>query len=228
MRYRLSEYNRMDYRMMCRSYTGTALLVLLLSHLGTSCFRNAPQASVYVCPGEGPRYGDYKCNHDQTHRVCARLVDNPTSCTALSWNADGRSFWQITGQQGWNWKDSVCGGPNPGDSWCICMWATANLIREVGCDNVHINCAATDVLWVMRSYSDGGWDLREAKACLQRKCNWLSGPICNYSARANKSCKCTIRVKLFDTSSQHMQAMLMLCNHTGCPRIIYPLFRQTI
>ena len=26
---------------------------------------------VAVCPGEGPRYGDFKCNHDGTHRVSA-------------------------------------------------------------------------------------------------------------------------------------------------------------
>ena len=41
---------------------------------------------------------------------------------------------------------------------------------KVGCDNVHINCAATDVNYVMGSYNDGGWNLREAKECLQRKC----------------------------------------------------------
>ena len=79
----------------------------------------------------GPRYGDFKCDHDGTHRVCAKLVDNSTSCTELSWNDDGKSFWDITGQQRWNWKESICSEPNPGDSWCICMWATANLIKEV-------------------------------------------------------------------------------------------------
>ena len=50
----------------------------------------------------------------------------------MSWNANGASFWDITGQQRWNWKDKICSAPNPGDSWCICMWATANLIKEVG------------------------------------------------------------------------------------------------
>ena len=80
----------------------------------------------------GPRYGDFKCIHDGTHRVCAKLVDNPTSCDELSWNGNGASFWDITGQQRWNWKDKICSAPNPGDSWCICMWATANLIKEVG------------------------------------------------------------------------------------------------
>jgi len=84
---------------------------------------------VSVCPGEGPRYGDYKCIHDRTHRVCAKLVDNSNGrCDALSWNSNGQSFWQITGQERWNWKDRICNAPNPGDSWCICLWATPNLI----------------------------------------------------------------------------------------------------
>ena len=39
---------------------------------------NVPQ-EIAVCPGEGPRYGDFKCNHDRTHRVCAQLLDSTTS-----------------------------------------------------------------------------------------------------------------------------------------------------
>ena len=79
----------------------------------------------------GPRYGDFKCTHDKTHRVCAKLVDNLTSCQELSWNENGGSFWEITNQQKWNWKNKICNEPNPGDSWCICMWATADLIKKV-------------------------------------------------------------------------------------------------
>jgi len=143
------------------------LTFISLAVLCAESFQNSPIAP---CPGEGPRYGDFKCSHDRTHRVCAKLVDNSTSCKELSWNQEGSSFWDITGQQGWNWKDNVCGEPNPGDSWCICMWATASLIKAVGCENVHINCAATDVNFVMNSYQDGGWNLQEAKECLLRKC----------------------------------------------------------
>merc|ERR1712122_401836 len=108
---------------------------------------------ISVCPGEGPRYGDFKCIHDRTHRVCAKLISDVETC-----------------QQRWNWKRSVCGGPNPGDSWCICMWATANIVAEVGCDNVQINCSATDVDYVLRSRYDGGWNLGNFKTCLRRKC----------------------------------------------------------
>ena len=48
------------------------ILVAVISMLASSV-----QAlnDVEVCPGEGPRYGDFKCNHDGTHRVCAQLVD---------------------------------------------------------------------------------------------------------------------------------------------------------
>merc|ERR1712012_517238 len=97
-------------------------IIFSLAVINAECSWNS---LILPCPGEG----DFKCNHDRTHRVCAKLVDNETSCKELSWNQDGNSFWDITGQQTWNWKDKVCGAPNPGDSWCICMWATANLIK---------------------------------------------------------------------------------------------------
>jgi len=133
------------------------------------------ESSVSKCPGEGSRYGDFKCDHDGTHRVCAKLVDNSTSCTELSWNDDGKSFWDITGQQRWNWKEKICSEPNTGDSWCICMWATASLIKEVGCGNVHIHCESTDVAYVMSKYTDGGVDLKPAKDCLESKCKLVDG-----------------------------------------------------
>merc|ERR1711871_312734 len=50
------------------------------------------------------------------------------------------------------------------------MWATASLIKSVGCDNVHLTCASTDVSYVMQSYTDGGVDLRPAKECIKKKC----------------------------------------------------------
>ena len=32
--------------------------------------------NISVCPGEGPRYGNFTCNNDSTHRVCAKLLDS--------------------------------------------------------------------------------------------------------------------------------------------------------
>eukprot|EP00928_Gymnodinium_smaydae_P037816 TRINITY_DN26204_c0_g1_i1.p1 TRINITY_DN26204_c0_g1~~TRINITY_DN26204_c0_g1_i1.p1 ORF type:complete len:231 (-),score=36.78 TRINITY_DN26204_c0_g1_i1:229-846(-) len=120
--------------------------------------------SIEVCPGEGARYGDHKCNHDPTHRVCARLLDNYGQ--PLSWGQG--NFWQITGQEAFQWDDQI--RANHGDSWCICMWATATLIDRVGCDNVHLSCDASDIAYVEQQYTDGGVDLQPAKECLQKKC----------------------------------------------------------
>merc|ERR1719384_2643383 len=126
---------------------------------------------VGTCPGEGSRYGDFKCIHDRTHRVCAKLVDNTHTCSEVRWGLGRRlSFWDITGQQRWNWKERICSAPNPGDSWCICMWASANIVAEVGCHNFQINCSATDVNYVLNSRYDGGWNLQNFKSCLREKC----------------------------------------------------------
>lgn len=124
-----------------------------------------------VCKGEGPRYGDFKCNHDRTHRVCATLKD--ANGRKISWNNDNKNFWQLTNQP--DWSRYVGADPrNPGGGWCICMWATASLIKSVGCDNVHLTCSSTDVKYVMQSYTDGGVDLAPAKACLKKKCGSVS------------------------------------------------------
>merc|ERR1719487_121558 len=116
-----------------------------------------------ACPGEGDRYGDHKCSHDVTHRVCAKLLNETGQ--PLDWGK-GQDFWEIT-KQG-KWDDEI--RRNKGDSWCICMWATADLIKTAGCENVHIRCKATDLLFVMQSYMDRGVELSEAKACLWQKC----------------------------------------------------------
>ena len=131
----------------------------------------------------GPRYGDHKCIHDRTHRVCAKLVEDSQSCEEVRWA--GRSFWDITGQTSWSWAERVCRAPNPGDSWCICMWAAANLVAEVrrdendwcvmchsqvGCQAMELDCAATDVDYVLGSRYDWRWNLSNFKSCLRQKC----------------------------------------------------------
>ena len=57
------------------------------------------------------------------------------------------------------------------------QWATAELIKKVGCDNVKIDCGATDVSYVLSKYTDGGTDLAPAKQCLQTKCGGGSSAI---------------------------------------------------
>ncbi len=128
-------------------------------------YAEASSSSIAACPGESARYGDHKCNHDATHRVCARLLDSDGS--ALSWGPKG-DFWEITGQEAFKWDDQI--RENGGDSWCICMWATARLVAEAGCENVHLSCGATDVSYVLSKYHDGGVDLEPARQCLEAKC----------------------------------------------------------
>jgi len=120
-----------------------------------------------VCKGEGGRYGDFKCNHDPTHRVCATLLDK--SGQLEKWGPKG-DFWTITGQKAFQWDTQIRGAPNPGRNWCICMWATARLINSVGCDNVHLACNATDVKYIMQKYEDAGTNLKPAHDCLKKKC----------------------------------------------------------
>ena len=98
---------------------------MLRAVIALQLLATALSGAVDVCPGEGPRYGDYKCNHDGTHRVCAQLVDE-SSGAPLSWG-EGGDFWAIAGQQTWQWDDAIVSEPNPGDSWCICMWAFARV-----------------------------------------------------------------------------------------------------
>lgn len=125
------------------------------------------EEEVEVCPGD--TRGDFKCNHDETHRVCAKLVDTSGgTCTPQLWG--DKDFWELTNQTSVEWKDDVCNEPNPGEYWCICMWATAKLINQVGCDNITIKCDATSIKHIMQSTSDGNDNLDEEHACLRQKC----------------------------------------------------------
>ena len=57
----------------------SAIDVPSLMQTGVSFLAQTEEADssddIAVCPGEGLRYGDRKCNHDPTHRVCAQLLD---------------------------------------------------------------------------------------------------------------------------------------------------------
>merc|ERR1719230_1334407 len=129
-------------------------------------------AGIEVCPGEGARYGDFKCNHDGTHRVCAQLLEDGGG-SPLKWGAS--DFWEITGQKAFQWDRQIRSAPNEGDSWCICMWAFARMIDRVGCENVHLHCDSTDVAFVLDRYHDGGHNLEKAHECLKKTCPKQSG-----------------------------------------------------
>ena len=79
------------------------------------------------CPGD--TRGDKRCNHDSTHRVCAKI------------GVEGTSFWEFTGQRSWCGTIGNYGGPYGSlprcppeePTWCICKWATARWIAGEGC-----------------------------------------------------------------------------------------------
>merc|ERR1712023_588649 len=83
-------------------------------------------SAIEPCPGD--TRGDGRCNHDITHRVCAKIGEPDTS------------FWRFTGQHSWcgtwynygNGYKERCPADKP--TWCICKWATASWIKGQGCD----------------------------------------------------------------------------------------------
>jgi hypothetical protein len=89
----------------------------------------ASASAINPCPGD--TRGDRRCNHDDTHRVCAEIGLPDTS------------FWTSTGQR--NWCNTVGGysrydssmrcpygqsGVDDAPTWCICLWATADWINH--------------------------------------------------------------------------------------------------
>jgi len=138
-------------------------------------------AGLVPCPGD--TRGDRRCNHDPTHRVCAKI------------GIEGTSFWKFTGQTSWCGTIGYYGGPYgdkprcPKDkpTWCICKWATARWIAGEGCkDTVEFDCAATDVCNLKASYQDYNVNLKPAHDCMMIKCKkeWDSCPDNNTSSGA--------------------------------------------
>jgi len=121
-------------------------------------------ASIEVCPGD--TRGDRKCNHDWTHRVCANIGLPETS------------FWRFTGQRSWCNTIGYYGGeyghlprcPLDNPSWCICKWALAKWIEGEGCESISLDCDATDICNLKRSYRDYDVVLTNAHKCVEKKC----------------------------------------------------------
>ena len=123
-----------------------------------------------VCAGD--TRGDRRCNHDSTHRVCAKIGEADTS------------FWMFTGQKSWCNTIGHYGGefgsqmrcPADKPTWCICKWATASWIKGESCnERVEIDCAATDICATAQglffSYNDYDTNLHPARECTKSKCS---------------------------------------------------------
>merc|ERR1712070_699953 len=131
----------------------------------------ADAAAVETCPGAGQPPGvthiDTFCNHSYHYRVCARLLD--TASLPLPW---GRGdYWEVSNQSANNWANQI--RANGGDSWCTCVFMIASLIKEVGCNSVHVRCGATDwqgVYSLYSQYTSNSQDFSAAIQCLTAKC----------------------------------------------------------
>ena len=152
---------------------------------GGGLVAQAPQS---VCRGD--TRGDRRCDHDETHRVCAEIGDPDTS------------FWQHTGQHSWCNTAGHYSGPHGGDmrcpltepTWCICKWATADWIKGEGCsENINIDCAASDIcatpLGLFFSYDDFDVALQPAHECVALKCPeiWAACEAANPTEAPNPS-----------------------------------------
>lgn len=144
------------------------VLLALLPHEALSTLKQ-----IKPCPGD--TRGDRRCNHDPTHRVCAKIGD------------PGTSFWKFTQQTSWCGSVSDYGDVNDGKqrcpldtpTWCICKWATAKWIKGEGCnEHVQFDCEATDVCDLKASYVDYSVDLKPAHDCMMKKCKeqWNACP----------------------------------------------------
>merc|ERR1719331_2090457 len=98
------------------------------THDRTKC---CPQSAQKVC--EGDTRGDRKCNHDMTHRVCAKIGNKDTSFFKFTGQANLERH--LPGWKGLGWcgtkgdyygpKGSHVRCPEDNPTWCICKWATA-------------------------------------------------------------------------------------------------------
>ena len=65
----------------------TGLAGFILRFTFSACFISWSR-SFLVPSSQGSRYGDFKCNHDPTHRVCATLLDGQGQ--PLDWGSKAR------------------------------------------------------------------------------------------------------------------------------------------
>lgn len=102
--------------------------------------------------------------------------------TSASWGCACSSW---TGRASpWFLGDKVTSGTSPirlqgcgmtrskegGDSWCIDMRYTAMFIERAGCENLRINCQATDFKYVLQVSFYKLVDVQGAKKCMLETC----------------------------------------------------------
>jgi len=135
-------------------------------------------ANLEVCPGSNRQ----QCNENNVHRVCLKLlstnragVKHPTIWGIDTSTPEGtmKDYWHITGKNSFRaewWKQMA---DRDGDSRCVGVDSTAQLVKSVGCDAITIRCAATDLNYVFITDTPRteGVDLKPLKACVKQQCN---------------------------------------------------------
>jgi phytoene synthase len=115
------------------------------------------------CPGDQ----NSKCNYDNDHRICAQLLDKEGK--PLNWATQGNIQQLVP-----NLDSQISSGMGDA-SKCINISTTAKIIKQVGCENMQINCDATDLKMVTArnwwAYLWRGHSLAPAVNCLQKICS---------------------------------------------------------
>lgn len=126
------------------------------------------------CPGAHGKCEDVTGQSGGAYsQVCLQLLD--ARGVVLDWGRE--NFWDITNRKNAMWDNQI--RSNGGDSWCTPLSLFAKLIQKVGCKNVQIRCAATDIGWVMKeSYWEKEYteslfedvDFAGARECVRQLC----------------------------------------------------------
>lgn len=96
-----------------------------------------------------------KCEYNKgdsgKHHVCFKNISKPI--------VNDKTFCSITDQPNW------CKNKN---NWCVCEWALAKAVDEIGCELIDIDCKGTNYL-VIDSYKNNP-KYKKAYDCLKTKC----------------------------------------------------------
>ena len=84
----------------------------------------------------------------------------------------GKNFCEMTGQPNWCAEESQChdsSGKCSKKNWCVCQWAYDKALSSVSCDEIEIDCDATNMK-ALEAYQKEPIKYEKALRCLLRKC----------------------------------------------------------
>ena len=130
---------------------------------------NVRGTALKPCSKKGMALTGYKrdghCSYDGgdagSHHIC------------LDINAmRGKNFCEMTGQPNWCAEESQChdsSGKCSKKNWCVCQWAYDKALSSVSCDEIEIDCDATNMK-ALEAYQKEPIKYEKALRCLLRKC----------------------------------------------------------